>query len=253
MFSFARSSSPSRMLPGADVLQLRRDHVEALAEVLLARADVDADLPGVHVLRRRTCRRSTPCRASRESPETAGTMPSRRGWRRAGPTHTGAGRRVRGPGPQGRRGTARCSCAGSGARAAARGRPACAAARARRCRHRCDALRARRRCGRGRRCRPRRARRSGRRTLHGGTRAATAARSSAITSARPITGRPSGCDPKTASAARSCTTSWGLSSTIAISSSTTSRSESMSVSAGEKTMSVITSSATSMWSSGTRV
>ena len=53
-----------------------------------------------------------------------------------------------------------------------------------------------------------------------------------ITSARPITGLPSGCPPKTASAAMSWTRSWGVSSTIAISSSTTSRSESSSSNVG---------------------
>ena len=53
-----------------------------------------------------------------------------------------------------------------------------------------------------------------------------------ITSARPITGRPIGWPPKTASATRSWIRSCGLSSTIAISSSTTSRSESISAKAG---------------------
>jgi len=49
-----------------------------------------------------------------------------------------------------------------------------------------------------------------------------------ITSRVPITGRPSGCDPKTASEKRSWTSSCGVSSYIAISSSTTSRSASSS-------------------------
>ena len=66
-----------------------------------------------------------------------------------------------------------------------------------------------------------------------------------ITSARPITGRPSGCVPKVASEIRSCTSSCGWSSYIAISSSTTSRSASSSAKAGAKTISPITSSATS--------
>jgi hypothetical protein len=44
-----------------------------------------------------------------------------------------------------------------------------------------------------------------------------------MTSAVPITGRPSGWSPKTASEKRSCTSSCGVSSYIAISSSTTSR------------------------------
>ena len=50
----------------------------------------------------------------------------------------------------------------------------------------------------------------------------------AITSARPITGRPSGWSPKIAVASTSCTLSWGSSSYMAISSITTWRSESMS-------------------------
>ena len=73
-----------------------------------------------------------------------------------------------------------------------------------------------------------------------------------ITSARPITGRPSGCLPKVASEIRSCTSSCGWSSYIAISSSTTSRSASSSAKAGANTISPITSSATSSFSSGMR-
>ena len=73
-----------------------------------------------------------------------------------------------------------------------------------------------------------------------------------MTSARPITGRPSGWPPKTASEAMSWTRSCGVSSTIAISSSTTSRSESTSVKDGRYSMSAMTSSAGSRRSSGTR-
>jgi len=73
-----------------------------------------------------------------------------------------------------------------------------------------------------------------------------------ITSAVPITGRPRGCGPKTASVTRSCTRSCGVSSYIAISSSTTSRSESRSAKTGANTMSVITSSAVSRCWSATR-
>ncbi len=73
-----------------------------------------------------------------------------------------------------------------------------------------------------------------------------------MTSAVPITGRPSGWSPKTAAEKRSCTSSCGVSSYIAISSSTTSRSWSTSAKEGAKTMSVITSSASSTWWSGTR-
>ena len=73
-----------------------------------------------------------------------------------------------------------------------------------------------------------------------------------ITSARPITGRPSAWPPKTASESRSWTSSCGVSSYIAISSSTTSRSASSSANRGAKTMSVITSSAVSRCWSGTR-
>ena len=50
-FSFARSSSPGRTLPADDVAELARDDLEALDEVLLARADVEPDLAGVRVLR----------------------------------------------------------------------------------------------------------------------------------------------------------------------------------------------------------
>src|SRR5213082_837644 len=70
-----------------------------------------------------------------------------------------------------------------------------------------------------------------------------------MTSAVPITGRPSGWSPKTASEKRSCTSSCGVSSYIAISSSTTSRSWSTSAKEGAKTMSVMTSSAVSTFSS----
>ena len=73
-----------------------------------------------------------------------------------------------------------------------------------------------------------------------------------ITSARPITGRPSGCLPKVASEIRSWTSSCGWSSYIAISSSTTSRSASSSENDGAKTISPIRSSAVSSRSSGTR-
>ena len=73
-----------------------------------------------------------------------------------------------------------------------------------------------------------------------------------MTSAVPITGRPSAWRPNTASEKRSCTSSCGVSSYIAISSRTTSRSESRSENAGANTMSVITLSAVWTWSSGTR-
>jgi len=75
-----------------------------------------------------------------------------------------------------------------------------------------------------------------------------------ITSRVPITGRPSGCDPKTASEKRSWTSSCGVSSYIAISSSTTSRSAFISSPSkrGCSTMSAITSSAASRWASSTR-
>src|SRR4051794_14378669 len=73
-----------------------------------------------------------------------------------------------------------------------------------------------------------------------------------MTSAVPITGRPSACVPKTDCEKRSCTSSCGVSSYIAISSRTTSRSWSSSANAGAKTMSVITSSASSTCLSGTR-
>src|SRR5438105_10740340 len=73
-----------------------------------------------------------------------------------------------------------------------------------------------------------------------------------MTSAVPITGRPRACSPKTAWEKRSCTSSCGVSSYIAISSSTTSRSWSSSANRGAHTRSVITSSASSTCLSGTR-
>ena len=74
----------------------------------------------------------------------------------------------------------------------------------------------------------------------------------ATTSARPMIARPSGCDPKTASPATSNTLSWGSSSYIAISSSTTSFSGSSSPHVGRQTMSPSTSIARSRWRSSTR-
>jgi hypothetical protein len=74
----------------------------------------------------------------------------------------------------------------------------------------------------------------------------------AMTSADPITGRPSGWFPKTACVTTSKMSSWGESSTMAISSSTTSRSASRSARLGAKTMSVMMSSAVSTCSSRTR-
>src|SRR3954452_21215667 len=73
-----------------------------------------------------------------------------------------------------------------------------------------------------------------------------------ITSAVPITGRPSAWRPNTASENRSCTSSCGVSSYIAISSSTTSRSESRSANEGANTMSAMTSRAVCACASGTR-
>ena len=82
---------------------------------------------------------------------------------------------------------------------------------------------------------------------------------SAFASARtvaalPITGRPSSCSPNTQRAARSCTRSDGSSSIIAISSSTTSRSDSSASASkrGRAAMSHITSSASGRCSSSTR-
>ena len=50
--SLARSSSPSRKSPGRQLAELADDDVDAFAEVVLSRADVDADLAGLGVLRR---------------------------------------------------------------------------------------------------------------------------------------------------------------------------------------------------------
>ena len=174
-----------------------RDDLEARGEVLLARADVDADEPGVGVLRARSCRRRRPSRASRGSPGRAATTPSRRGSRRGARRRSGGGRSARSRARRCRRGTARCPCAGSGGRAAARctsggrtrgalpgGSARCARWRARAGATSCVVL-----------------------EVPGGGdddvagdvhRPVVRARSSAgvtleITSARPITGRPSGC------------------------------------------------------------
>ena len=50
--SFARSSSPARRLPAAMLADLLDADLDAGREVLLARADVDADEARVGVLRR---------------------------------------------------------------------------------------------------------------------------------------------------------------------------------------------------------
>jgi hypothetical protein len=64
--------------------------------------------------------------------------------------------------------------------------------------------------------------------------------------------RPSGCPPKTASPSTSKTLSCGSSSYIAISSRITSRSASTSWNVGRQTISLITSNASTRWSSITR-
>ena len=104
----------------------------ALGEVVLARADVDADLAGVGVLRRGSCRRRRPCRASRGSPGRGATRRSRRGSRRGSRRRSAGGRSARRRARRGRRGTARCPCAGSAGPASACARAAAARAACRR-------------------------------------------------------------------------------------------------------------------------
>ena len=177
MFSFARSSSPERILPGTDVLQLRRDHVEALAEVLLARADVDADLAGVDVLR------PVGVDGVRHAALLADLLEeARRG--RAAEDGIEQGRRIatRIVALEPRAGEADVVLLGVLALKAERRRGARPAglrgSATRRCRgRRCDARRVPPRFDRGRRCPLRRARCSARCRRRGGRRAATAARS----------------------------------------------------------------------------
>ena len=116
---------------GGDLGDLLDADVDARGEILLARADVDADEAGVRVLRREASRPSTPCRASRGSPGRAATTRSRRGSSRGATRRSGAGRSARCRARRGRGGTARCPCAGSAARAPAPARAAVARAGAR--------------------------------------------------------------------------------------------------------------------------
>ena len=129
-FSFARSSSRSRRLPAAMSAISRGDDLQAGREVLLARADVDPDEARCRCTARRSCRPSTPSRASRGSPGRGARTPTRRGSRRAARPRTGGGRCARSRARRRRRGTARCPCAGSAGRAPARARAACAPASA---------------------------------------------------------------------------------------------------------------------------
>ena len=100
-----------------------------------------------------------------------------------------------------------------------------------------------RRSGRGRPSPPRRSRPSAARSGARGSAEISSTGVSRMTGARPMIGRPSGWPPKTASPSTSKTVSCGSSSYIAISSSTTSRSGSMSRNAGRQTMSAMTSKA----------
>ena len=88
-FSFARSSSRRETLPAAMSAICSTAIASAVDEVLLAGADVDADLARVGVLRGERCRRSTPSRASRGSPGRAATTRSRRGSRRGSTRRSG--------------------------------------------------------------------------------------------------------------------------------------------------------------------
>ena len=112
-FSLARCQLALGQVAGGDVGDLLDRDRERLGEVVLARADVDPDLAGVGVLRERSCRPSRPARASRGSPGRAATRPSRRGSRRGSTRRSGGGRSARCRARRGRRGTARCPCAGS--------------------------------------------------------------------------------------------------------------------------------------------
>ena len=64
-----------------DVGDLRDGDLDARRQVLLAGADVEADLARCRCTGRRRCRRNTPSRASRGFPGRSGTRPSRRGSR----------------------------------------------------------------------------------------------------------------------------------------------------------------------------
>ena len=244
-FSFARSSSACGQVPRRDVGDLLGRDRERIAEVVLARAQVDADLPGVGVLRDERVHRvgHPPLLADLlEEPRRRRAAEDRieQGGGEATPIRARDARRREADvvllGVLALEAQLRRRRWTSGGRRFARARPLPVrrsrprSARARRSRRaRCSRL-PRRRCSRAR-------------TSRRGSGRSRPAGIDEITSAVPITGRPSGCSPKTASAIRSCTSSCGASSYMAISSSTTSRSVSSSANAGAKTMSLITSTA----------
>ena len=206
-FSFARSSSPSggrrpRCRPS------RGDDLEAIPQVLGASPDVDADLARCPCTATRSCRRSRPgprfsriSWKSREDAEPPRMLSSSEAANRRRSEREMPGR------ARGRRGTARCPCAGSGC--PARGART-SGARTRGVPGRGSAASARRAraargdgCGRGS---PRRRRRRFRaRTWRGGRRRLDRRVIDEITSAVPTTGRPSGRLPNTAAAIRSWT------------------------------------------------
>ena len=123
-FSFDRSSSRSRRLPRGDVGDLLDRDLEAPRRGCpraCRRRSRSGPRPCTAT---RSCRPSRPSPASRGSPGRGATRPSRRGSRRASRRRSAEGRCGRCPGRRRRRGTARCPCAGSGGRAAARRRAA---------------------------------------------------------------------------------------------------------------------------------
>ena len=173
-------------------------------EVLLARADVEADQAGVGVLRgERVDRVRHPALLADLLEEARrGRAAEDRVEQRGG--EAALGRSARSRARRGRRGTARCPCAGSAARAAAARRAASAlcglASRSRRQLADASPRDQLERGGRGRGC-PAAARTTLPGHVHrrGGSPRASRALTVEITSAVPITGRPSGLSPKTAS------------------------------------------------------
>ena len=208
--------------------------VSASREVVGAGADVQADLARAARTGWRRRRPSRPARGARAPPGTAARRTSRRARLRAPAARSGARRRARSPRPP----THTWYCSVSFARKCARGVKSGVAGPRRALRRHAACAgggRARSRrgpCSRARRGRSSRRRRS--RCCRACSAAAWNARELLARRPRrrprrvPITARPSGCAPKIALPSMSKTRSWGSSSYIAISSSTTSRSASSS-------------------------
>ena len=245
---------PLELLAGgrllAHALELCADHPQRLGQVVRARAQVEADLPGVGVLVGERVDRVG------QAAPLAHLLEQARG--------RGAAEDV----VEHAQGEAAVVVAGDPRRAEAhvvllgvlaleahvraRGRRAGGRAVARRARRRAATRARARRAARGRSSPRRRPRCCRAGSARGGTRAMASTGVSRMTSGRPMIARPSGSSPKTASPRTSKTLSCGSSSYMAISSSTTSRSGSTSCRAGRQTMSAITSNARSRWTSSTR-